>query len=69
MPGRSPPLLAAIDRDPVPKMAQQVKTRAVKLISVVEYQLKMCSFVYAVEHLFNDAKMWCILLCCICLTL
>ena len=27
------------------------------------------AFVYAVEHLFNDAKMYCILLCCIRLTL
>ena len=27
------------------------------------------TFVYAVEHLFNDAKMYCFLSCCICLTL
>ena len=31
--------------------------------------LRCIACIHTVEHLFNDAKMCCILLCCICLTL
>ena len=38
-------------------------------VSVVEYYFKVYVFIYAVEYMFNDAKMYCILFCCVCLTL
>ena len=38
-------------------------------IELWNINLRCVTFVYAVEHLFNDAKIHCILLCCICLTL
>ena len=39
------------------------------VLSLGVLSLRCIAFVYAVEYLFNDAEMCCILLCFICLTL